>query len=379
VYAFVRLFSSNDDQRESCMKTHCFDLWRGVPLRPFAATLSAATALAIAACAAQLAGQASNADAVTVQLHLITPHLIAYGQVEPIQLVPVDAAETGMVQNLRVVPGAHVRAGQLIAILSGPTMHTLLTEDQADVRSARSTLDAAQKSLAIGRQQLPSHLTTRQTVQQAESMEVQAQTTLDNTQSRLAAARQLTRLTAPTSGLVLAVNSANGQLVSAGQPVVTLQPAAGLWVRASYYGSALASIRLGMTGQFTPSDGSLPIAVRVCSLPGMLATGGGESVSLCPAHSGTAWLNGESGAVSLNLPRQDLVAIPTRALVLNQGKWWVMIHTAKGDHPQPVVPGPAQGWDTFIKSGLAPGAHVIVNNAYLLFHASIAEQFQIPD
>lgn len=75
----------------------------------------------------------------------------------------------------------------------------------------------------------------------------------------------------------------------------------------------------------------------------MLATGGGESVSLCPAHSGTSWLNGESGAVSLNLPRQNLVAIPTRALVLKQGKWWVMIHAAKGDHPQPVVPGPAEG------------------------------------
>lgn len=358
------------------MKICCFPLWRGAPLRPFAAAVSAAAVLSFAA---SVFGQASDANAVAAQLHAITPHLVAYGRVEPIQLVPVEAAETGVVEGLRVVPGTHVRAGQPLATLSGPTMRTLLMQSEADVHSARSALDAAQKTLAIQREQLPSHLTTRQAVHQAESAEAQAQSSFDNAQSRLNAARQMMTLTAPTSGLVLAVNSANGQLVSAGQPVVTLQPAAGLWLRADYYGSALTFIHAGMTGRFTPSDGGSPIGVRVCSIPGMLAIGGGESVSLCPAQPGVSWLNGEAGTVTLDLPRQNLVAVPTRALVLNQGKWWVMIHTAKGNHPRQVVPGPTQGWNTFIESGLAPGAQVIVNNVYLLFHASVTEQFEIPD
>ena len=358
------------------MKIHRFALWRGTSFCRFAAALCAA---ALPAFTAPAFSQAADANAVAVQLHPLTPHLVAYGQVEPIQLVPVVAAETGVIEGLRVVPGAHVRAGQPLATLSGPTMRTLLLQSQADVRSARSTLDAARKSLAIQREQLPSHLTTRQAVQQAESAEAQAQTAFDNAQSRLNAARQLMTLTAPTSGLVLAVNSANGQLVSAGQPVVTLQPAAGLWLRANYYGSALTFIRVGMTGRFTPSDRGSPVAVRVCSIPGMLATGGGESVSLCPLHSGVSWLSGEAGTVRLDLPRQNLVTVPTRALVLNQGKWWVMVHTANGNQAQQVVPGPTQGWNTFIESGLAPGAQVIVNNAYLLFHASVTEQFEIPD
>lgn len=358
------------------MKIHRFARWRGASLRPLAAVVCAIALLAFTPSAS---GQAAEADAVAVQLQSMTPHLAAYGQVEPIQLVPVDAAETGVVQGLRVVPGDRVRAGQPLATLSGPTMRTLLMQSEAEVRSAHSALDAAQKDLAIEREQLPSHLTTRQAVHQAESTEAQAQTALDNAKSKLAAARQMMTLNAPITGIVVAINSANGQLVSAGQPVVTLQPAAGLWLRASYYGTALTSIRLGMTGRFTPSDGSAPIAVRVCSVPGMLATGGGESVALCPAHSNAVWLNGESGTVTLDLPRHDLVAVPTRALILNQGTWWVMVHTAKGDHPQQVIPGPAQGWNTFLESGLAPGEQVIVNNAYLLFHASVAEQFQIPD
>ena len=96
-------------------------------------------------------------------------------------------------------------------------------------------------------------------------------------------------------------------------------------------------------------------------------------------HSGTRWLNGEPGTVSLNAPQRQLVSVPTRALILDQGKWWVMVHSAKGNSPETVVPGSTLGWNTFLESGLAPGTKVIVDNAYLLFHASIAEQFQIPD
>lgn len=335
--------------------------------------------LAWAGLATCAAGQASGADAVPVQAQAVTPHLAAYGQVEPISVVPVDAAETGVVEGLGVVPGSHVRAGQELARLSGPAMQTLLAQDEADVRSARSQLDAAKKSLAIERGQLPLHLTTRQAVHQAESAEAQAQTALDNAQSRLRAARQMMAVTAPTGGTVLAINSASGQWVSVGQAVVTLQPDGGLWLRADYYGAALHSIRVGMRGRFAPSDGGAAIAVRVCSAPAMLAAGGGESIALCPLQPGAAWLSGEAGTVTLDLPRQMLVAVPTRALVLNQGKWWVMVHTPTGDQPQQVVPGPVQGWDTFLESGLAPGAKVIVNNAYLLFHTNVAEQYQIPD
>jgi cobalt-zinc-cadmium efflux system membrane fusion protein len=358
------------------MKISGFAARRFAPHLRFAA---AATLLTFLAWAASAAGQASDADAVTVQLRAVTPHLVAYGQVEPISVLPVDAAETGVVEGLSARPGMHVRAGQELAHLTGPGIRALLMQSDADVRSARSQLDAAQKTLAILRGQLPAHLTTRQAVHQAESAEAQAQTALDNAQSRLSSVRQLMTLPAPAGGIVLALNSANGQLVSAGQPVVTLQPEKQLWLRADYYGAELNNIRAGMTGRFTPADGSAPVAVRVVSIPGMVGVGGGESIALVPAGAKAAWLSGEAGTLTLDLPSRRLVAVPTRALVLNQGKWWVMVHTAKGDRPQQVVPGPTQGWDTFIESGLAPGTDVIVTNAYLLFHANVAEQYQIPD
>jgi RND family efflux transporter MFP subunit len=349
------------------------------PLVSFSGMISAAVFFFFAAAVATAIGQTSDADVVTVQSRAQISQLVAFGQVAPVSIVPVSAAEAGVVAGLRVRPGTHVRAGQSLAHLSGPVIDSLVVQSEAGVRSAQSQLDAAKKSLAIAQQQLPSHLTTRQAVQQAESAEAQAQSGIVNAQSRLNTVRQLMTVSSPADGIVLQLNSADGALVSAGQPILTIQPATGLWLLANYYGANLATIRVGMTGQFVPADGGQPVKIRVASIPGTIMAGGGESIAMEPIHANPSWLSGESGTVTLDLPARQMVAVPTRALVLNQGKWWVMVHTASGDRAREVVPGPTEGWDTFIVSGLAPGAKVVVNNAYLLFHANNAEQYQIPD
>lgn len=114
-------------------------------------------------------GQSTDAGYVTVRLGAVTPNLEAYGQVEPISALPVSAAEAEVITGLKVLPGMHVRAGQELARLNGPEITALLSQSRADVRSAQAQLSASQRSLAIQRQQLASHLSTRQAVQQAES------------------------------------------------------------------------------------------------------------------------------------------------------------------------------------------------------------------
>lgn len=344
----------------------------------FGAVVAAATFLLIGSVSAAIA-QSSSADLVTAESRPATSQLVAYGQVAPVSIVPVSAAETGVVAGLKARPGTRVRAGQSLAHLNGPTIASAVAQGEADLRSTQSLLDAAEKSLAILQQQLPSHLTTRQAVQQAQSAVAQARSGEANAQSRLNTIRQLMTVASPTDGIVLQLNSADGALVSAGQPILSIQPESGLWLTAMYYGADLAAIRLGMTGEFAPSEGGSPVKVRAVSIPGTITAGGGESIAFEAVGGRSSWLSGESGTVTLDLPAQQMVAVPTRALILNQGKWWVMVHTASGDHAQKVVPGRAQGWETFIVSGLAPGAKVVVNNAYLLFHASVAEQYQIPE
>lgn len=324
-------------------------------------------------------GQRSDPNIVTVASRQAAPQLVAYGQVAPISMIPVSAAEAGLVTSLQVRPGSLVRVGQSLAHLSGPTINSSVVQGEADVHSAQSQLVAAETSLAIARQQLPMHLTTRQAVQQAESSVAQLRSVLVNAQSRLTTVRQLMTVSAPEDGTVLQLNSANGALVVAGQPIVTIQPANGLWLVAMYYGTDLAAIHVGMKGEFLPSEGGRTVKIKVVSIPGVLAAGGGEAIALEPLDPHASWLSGESGTVMLELSVRPTVAVPTRALVLNQGKWFVMVHTASGDRAQEVVPGPAQGWETLIVSGLDPGTKIVVNNAYLLFHSKVTEQYQIPD
>lgn len=335
--------------------------------------------LALSASTPPAKAQSSDPGYVTAQVATVIPHLQGYGEVEPIAVLPLTAAEPGVVAGLSVVPGIHVRAGEVLAHLAGPEIRSVLAQGQADVRSARAQLLAAQNSLAILQQQLISHLSTRQAVHQAESAVAQAEANLDNAQSHLDAVRRMTTVAAPADAIVLTVNAADGERVSTGQAILTLQTAGRLWLRASYYGAEGAAIRVGMTGKFRPADGGDPIPVRVSAVLGSVTPGGGESVAMIPTAPRFRWMNGEYGTVALRLPRRRLVAVPTRALILDQGKWYVLVHTDHGDHSQAVVPGPAQGWETFIESGLNSGARVVVQNAYLLFHRGIAQRYQPPD
>lgn len=345
---------------------------------PGASTDAPAHARTSTAVGAPVTGSPSDNDFLTVQLATITPQLEAYGQVEPIALLPVNAAEAGVIGGLNVLPGARVRHGQMVAHLEGPQIDSLLRQGQADVRSARAQLRAARRTLEIERQQLTVHLSTQTAIQRAESALATAQTNFSNARSHLRAVRQMATLSAPADGTVLAVNASSGELVATGQTVLTLQPKGRLWIKATYYGSDQSQIRLGMKGKFVPSDGSAPIPIQVDAVAGTMTAGGGEALGLSPTISRVRWINGEFGTVTLDLSPRKLVVVPTRSLILSRGKWWVLVHSVHGDHPQEVVPGPSRGWQTFLESGIKPGTEIVVRNAYLLFHRGISQKYQPP-
>jgi cobalt-zinc-cadmium efflux system membrane fusion protein len=349
-----------------------------------AAALAAAAVAATAAPAARAAAPSRDDGSVTVQAQAVSAQWQAYGRVEPIAPVQVRAASTGLIVGLQVRPGTSVRAGQKLAELTGSEIDALVTRSQADAHSTQAHLDAARQVLQIERQQLAAQLTTRQALAAAQSALAAAAAASDSAQSQLRAAQSMRTLRAPCTGIVLAVTAADGERVMAGQSVLTLQATNQLWLRADFYGADAAGARIGMTGQFAPSDGGTPIAVRVATVFGALAVDGGESVGLlavAPAAPERApeWLNGEAGTVTLDGPTRSMVSVPTRALILDQGRWWVLVRTARIDRAQPVVPGATRGWQTFIEQGLAAGQQVVVADAYLEYHRGIAGRYQPPD
>lgn len=307
---------------------------------------------------------AAPAGTIKVALHSFTPEYYAYAQVEPQRVVVVKAATTGVIAALRVLPGERVHAGEALAKLTGPDYRTGLA-------AALARRNAARSNLAVTQGNYP-QFSSAQDVSNARAALAEAQSAL----SRL---RTAGLLLAPVGGIVLGVAVADGERVAAEQSLITLQPSRQLWLRAAYYGADVGAIHADMTGKFSPADGSPPIPVKVATVFGALAPDGGESIGLLAATPAPAWLNGQFGTVTLNGPTRQLVAVPTRALILDRGRWWVLVRTPRSLRPQQVVPGPAHGWQTFIEHGLAPGVDVVVDNAYLKFHRAISKNYTPPD
>lgn len=301
---------------------------------------------------------------VTAVLRPLTLEYRAYGQVEPRSLVTVRAATIGTVRSFNVLPGDRLRAGQRVARLAGP-------DYAAAMAAAHGRRDAAQSTLAAVQHNYP-QFSSIQDVANANAALADAQAAL----TRLLAAGQIR---APVSGTVLAVTAARGERVTAGESLLTIEPTNRLWIRAVYYGSHAAPVQVGMQGEFVPADGARPVPVKVVTVFAARTRDGGESIGLFAANPAQRLFNGEFGTLTLNGAAQRQVVVPSRALVLDRGRWWVLVGTPHGFRPQEVTPGPTRGWDTFIEQGLAPGEHVLVENAYLEFHRSIAQSYQPPD
>lgn len=324
------------------------------------------------------AARADNGTVIAKATSMVT-RLTAYAQVEPISILRIPAPLTGIVTGLDAVPGSTVSAGVVLARLQGPAVAAVLTDREGAVASAQAQVSTMRKTLAIERHKLAAHLATQDVVYRAVSALAGAQAKLATARDRLRAARAETTLRSAKSGQVLTINAADGERVAAGQVVLTVQPADSLWLMAAFFGADAASIRPGMRGRFQPAGGGAAMPVTVRSILGQLRPDGGLDVGLSPLAASPEWRNGETGTLTLDGGTQKLAAVPSRALILDQGRWWVMVRTIHGDRRQSVVPGPSRSDLTFIRRGLAPGAKIVVENAYLDFHRDVSKTFQQPD
>jgi RND family efflux transporter MFP subunit len=321
----------------------------------------------------------ADAGVVTARTSTITTRLSGYARVEPIALLELNAARSGVITGLKVLPGDPVDAGSELGRLTGPMIEDVLAQRRSDVDGARAVLTAAQKVLAIERQQHRAHLVDQKAVDRATAALADAQTRLENARSQMRAVQEAVILKAPADGSVLAVKAADGEQVQAGQTILTLQPKERLWLRAVYYGSEAAAVRIGMTGRFEPAGGAAAIPVRVRSVIGTQAPDGGQAVGLIATVPAPDWRSGETGLTTLQGPEQTFVMVPTRALILDRGKWWVVVRTDQGNRPREVVPGPSRGESTLLERGIEAGARIVVENAYLEFHREFSKFYSPPD
>ncbi|MDD2704292.1 MAG: efflux RND transporter periplasmic adaptor subunit [Acidocella sp.] len=297
---------------------------------------------------------------VTVQATQQAPVLSGFASVQPGTPVTITALQSGMLASLSVAPGEHVQPGQTIAQLGGPQI-------EAALATAQGASNAANAGLAAEQGKFADHLSTQAAVAQAKANAQAAR-------ANLAALQAATRLQSPVAGQVQSLAAGPGAALQPGQEVAVVQPASGVWVKAVLYGSQATTFSPGMAARFTPANGQPAEPVTLRGVQGTQPDGG-----LVLAFSGAALQPGEAGTLSLSQPPRQVLLVPSEALVLDDGRWWVMLHDAKGDHAVQVVPGDTEGVQTPILSGLKAGDQVIVQDAALLYHRGIAAQYQPPD
>lgn len=309
-------------------------------------------------------GASGTAGTVAVKLRPFTTEYRAYAQVEPRTTLTIKAATSGEIVTLSVTPGQHIRAGEPVAKLVGP-------EYQAALSTARSQFRAAQMALRTAKHNYPD-FSSALDVENARAALQQAHAAL----TRIQAAGEVR---APLAGTVLSLNASPGERVSPGTPLLNLLPDHNLWLRTTLFGLEAQRLRPGMAGKFYPLEGGAAIPVRVSAIIPPLTPGGGLGIA-CLATVAAAWQDGEVGTVIVTAgPARQMPVVPTAALILDQGKWWVLIANAHGLHRQRVEIGSSAGEWTFIPQGLRAGEQVVALNAYLLFHADISQHYAPPD
>ena len=132
---------------------------------------------------------------------------------------------------------------------------------QAAADAARAQLNAAQRSAAAAGAGV---LNAEAGVRLAQARLAAAQAARDNAALQLSYAR----ITAPTGGIVSRKQVEVGQLVQAGQPLLTVVSDSGVWVTANFKETQLANIRVGQ-----------PVELDVDAYGGMRVEGRVESVS----------------------------------------------------------------------------------------------------
>ncbi|HEX6823597.1 MAG TPA: efflux RND transporter periplasmic adaptor subunit [Candidatus Sulfotelmatobacter sp.] len=167
----------------------------------------------------------------------------------PFQEIDVYAKESGYVKQLLVDYGAHVKAGQVMAILEIPELEAQLQEDKAEIKNANNQVTRAQHELARYQAQYKAlHLqytrlsgvfqsqpgiVAQQEVDDAQGKDLAAssqvdagQAALESAQSQLAVAKaklahdqtlyDYSKITAPFAGVVTQRFANLGTLVQAG-------------------------------------------------------------------------------------------------------------------------------------------------------------------
>ena len=291
--------------------------------------------------------------------------LVLTGEIRPHEEVALAFRLDGRVVSRAAELGDRVSTGQPLAALENNQSRNQLSSARADLDSARAAERVAALNLhrmrllmpggAIARSQLDS---AQGDWQSAQSRRLSSEAALKNAQDTLS----WTQLTAPTAGRITAITVQPGQVVSAGQNVMTL--AAGDARDAVFDLTAPALLR---------PDNLTPLKVTLLADPAIQASGTVRDISpqadpqtrtwrlrISLSHPPEAMAPGATVTVSLPDAQPPVIALPASALTRFADKpALLVVDAASRLQLRPVVLARFNAQQIFVTAGIQPGERIV--------------------
>ncbi|MDH4411700.1 MAG: efflux RND transporter periplasmic adaptor subunit [Rhizobium sp.] len=147
------------------------------------------------------------------------------GAVEAKMNIEIGFRLLGRITTRAVDVGDVVKAGQVLMTLDTTSLELAVRQAEADLASAKAKLELADVNARRQATLLKTQATTRERLEEAEQTAEAAEATVRQKEADLTKAREQTSyasIIAETDGVVSAVNAEVGQVVAAGQSVVTI-------------------------------------------------------------------------------------------------------------------------------------------------------------
>ena len=141
------------------------------------------------------------------------------GNAEAFDDAPIYARTSGYVEHWYVDIGAHVRQGQLLALIQTPELDQQLKEARANLKAAQANLGIAQITATRWQNLLKTNSVSQQETDQAVSDLSAKRALVDSNKANVDRLEQLQafeRVTAPFNGVITARNTDIGDLIQAG-------------------------------------------------------------------------------------------------------------------------------------------------------------------
>ncbi|HYM94045.1 MAG TPA: efflux RND transporter periplasmic adaptor subunit [Chitinophagaceae bacterium] len=282
---------------------------------------------------------------------------------------------SGIAQNVNVMLGDYVQAGQVLATLRSSEMagySTDLITAETNVKVAKESLDAAADMYKSGLLSSKDYLAAQSNYQQANAFLIKAQRILNlnggSTNGSMV-------VKSPISGFVVEKNLISSMAIRPDNTsnLFTISDLKDVWVTANVYESNISFVQTG--DSVTVTTISYPEKIfhgKVDKIMNVLdPTNKVMKVRIVLPNPGYLLKPEMFANVTIFSKKETgekMLSIPSNALIFDNSQYYVLVYKSNSDITiRPVIVGSTTGERTYIQSGLKQGERVITSNALLIY------------